>query len=616
MELYNKIPEPLFEKHASSTTTLSENTEDWAAEITNEAYKQLPFLSGKEISVDIQKVDEESKSGIGVVKVISVQKKGSKPIKKQVIFPVVVKQKEMYPLDVMFLNGNLVPATKREVDKYFFNPSLFIGAKKSPGKKKMDSSLFPFSPSSGLPLGSTQNVKVAHITQEDYKETKNKIESDNFLKKYLSLEGFEPQNEPEVEKLASDIPSSLDAIIVANDNSRKAYGLTRNPFGIYKYEDVNIEKLAEDQVFNENQEVLIGEGEGLKTPGELNPESGVISVPHIGKGIYFDRVVDIDGTPIDNKLFITDEYYGVQEKVAGEQVKLDIDRNDEIKNKGIFYFKDGDHYVATYPIAIKGKVEEGYTALKPEGEMVKIAFSENMKMPVKIEENLYCLPSDSKFIQLPKKFNKTPVYTPEQVNEKNRVTLSKTYQGYYFDGPPINDVNLEEVPEKVASLALLGLGADADQTQKLIKKAEVEGTVNFYTNQEFKSEDRTSQEEQDEFLEEITNKARRDLLNEAAVIKKYASDREEKLVDELLSLNFINKRNVVTFLDELPNLQTTGETLSGLLLASRLGLNSIPEEPIVSSIENLGEVIESLQVLKENYESAAQSRENKEQKNV
>ena len=56
MKLYNDIT-PSIGKSLEKTamlTKLSEKVEDWSSEVVNEAYNQLPFLSGKELEVDLQ----------------------------------------------------------------------------------------------------------------------------------------------------------------------------------------------------------------------------------------------------------------------------------------------------------------------------------------------------------------------------------------------------------------------------------------------------------------------------------------------------------------------------------------------------------------------------------
>ena len=601
MELFTKIQEPNFEKYASSMTKLSPNIEDWSAEITNEAYKQLPFISGKEVIVELQKVNQENKSGIGVIKLVSEQKQGGKPVKKQIIFPLIVKEGHMFPLDVMFLDGRMVPATKRDVNKYFFNPSIFVSREKDPGKKKMHPGLFPFSTSSGLPLGSnTRTTKVAHVEEDHFKEAEEKINSNEFLKQYLDLEGIDTYKEDNEKTAEIEAPSSLDAILIRKDKT--AYGMTRDPFGIYKYKNINTEKLAEN-LLEDGEDMMIGEGEGLKDLESLDVSSGVVNIPNVGKGIYFDTLMDIDGKLMDNKMFISDQVYSIQEKIAGEQVSKEVNRENEVNGKGIFYFHDGEKYAATYPLLVLSKVDDLYLAKTTTGEPVKLAYSENVKVPVNVEDDLYVIPKNSKFIKLPKKFNKVPEYSPEDINESGRVTLSKTSEGFYLDGPPMNDVKLDKVPEKLASLVIVGLGGTPDQVDSIIKTAEVRGQTKFYTNKELIDYNTHRMDKFSEEFQKLISNSRKDLLEEAAVIKKYASKEEEKLVDELVGLNFVNNRNIITFIEKLPDIQKTGEDLAGMLLASRLGLSGVPEDAVISSIENLTDVISSLQTIKENYMS-------------
>jgi hypothetical protein len=70
-------------------------------------------------------------------------------------------------------------------------------------------------------------------------------------------------------------------------------------------------------------------------------------------------------------------------------------------------------------------------------------------------------------------------------------------------------------------------------------------------------------------------------------------------VDAVLALNFLNPENVSTFLDELPLLQNAVTKLASLVLATQLGLQTVPKTAAVRAMFALDDVITGLKGLRE-----------------
>ncbi|MEN6549911.1 MAG: hypothetical protein ABFE07_28040 [Armatimonadia bacterium] len=83
----------------------------------------------------------------------------------------------------------------------------------------------------------------------------------------------------------------------------------------------------------------------------------------------------------------------------------------------------------------------------------------------------------------------------------------------------------------------------------------------------------------------------RDLTKIAAALPDPA------LVDTVLSLQFINKDNVNKFISFLPHFEKAASHLADLLIASRIGLG-VEEYPIKAAMENVMEVISDLRMLR------------------
>lgn len=84
------------------------------------------------------------------------------------------------------------------------------------------------------------------------------------------------------------------------------------------------------------------------------------------------------------------------------------------------------------------------------------------------------------------------------------------------------------------------------------------------------------------------------LLKEAAALSDTSS------VDAVLALNFINPENISTFIENLPELEDASTKLAALVLATQLGLQSIPKTAAVRAMFALEDVITGLKSMK-NY---------------
>jgi hypothetical protein len=85
------------------------------------------------------------------------------------------------------------------------------------------------------------------------------------------------------------------------------------------------------------------------------------------------------------------------------------------------------------------------------------------------------------------------------------------------------------------------------------------------------------------------------LLKEAAALSDVAS------VDSVLALNFINPENLETFIEYIPELEETSTKLANIVLASQMGLQTVPQQAAVRAmfaIENVVSALKDLQTHK------------------
>ena len=124
------------------------------------------------------------------------------------------------------------------------------------------------------------------------------------------------------------------------------------------------------------------------------------------------------------------------------------------------------------------------------------------------------------------------------------------------------------------------------------------GLKTLYTIDEFRKE---AADEAATLLSQIAIPQRLNLLPEIAAIttsKQASSLVGTATVDSVLALNFINPENIATFVDSIPQLEASVQKLAQLVLATQLGLQSVPLNAAVRAMHGLDAVIAGLKQLK------------------
>lgn len=138
-----------FEKEASEVE-LPEDPNSWPQEITQELYKQAPFISDFEPHVVMDRVDAEKLYGFGHVEISSRSEMpmgasgGPAAGVKTVRVPVIVNQGKLQPFDVLVTeDSKMMPLTEGRLRQAVFRPQTFDVTSKTPGDHSMVGQLFP-----------------------------------------------------------------------------------------------------------------------------------------------------------------------------------------------------------------------------------------------------------------------------------------------------------------------------------------------------------------------------------------------------------------------------------------------------------------------------------------
>ena len=203
------------------------------------------------------------------------------------------------------------------------------------------------------------------------------------------------------------------------------------------------------------------------------------------------------------------------------------------------------------------------------------------------ESNSFYLPKEASFIPLNSEISVD--YTP-QVEKVSHYVGRDTAGLYYLSGPefdkyaslghPVRDLSKQDATwalihcngsdadvEKVASLNISEVGAvrSAISAPQALKELETAITTEY------------------EKVAENLDKIKVDLIKEASVLEDKAT------VDAVLSLNLLNKENLVDYINLAPNLEKTASDLAKTLVTVRMGLSHIPEGAVKTAMESVSQ---------------------------
>ena len=144
-------PEPSLEKSAAETT-LPEDPNQWAHEVLQEFYKQVPYAADFSPHVQMVKVDGERGYGFGHVEVMNQteMQSGESPEAmtaagiRQARVPVIIRDGMLQPFDIMVTDDSKVlPLTEIRLRAAVFRPQAFDVTGRTPGDQAMIGQLYP-----------------------------------------------------------------------------------------------------------------------------------------------------------------------------------------------------------------------------------------------------------------------------------------------------------------------------------------------------------------------------------------------------------------------------------------------------------------------------------------
>ena len=380
------------EKRASGFgLKLEGDADEWPTEITKGAYSQLPYLHQTQIDVALERVDEARGYAIGKLMAYppGMTKKAAASNKQLLIFPLVVREREVAPLDVMFHKGDAHSVNEEKVASALQNPDVFAGTAKPDRFKGTDigSQMQPptnqGSPDAGsvIKTGSVLLEKVAStLRAADVERFRAQLREDTPVRAALLQDGEMRQSLLSLttakEKTAAEVGQLRRALTRPTVVQLREHGMgykvkTANHACFAPVENEITRFEAESMLSGESMKVLRERGfvtfatDAVDTASKVKVAQvadrvGVYTTYAGGKevqGVVVPAVMSIEGVPMSGHMFLGGNEHALQEKVAGVfEADLTL-QGAHPRGRGVFVYQVGRQAIATEPVDIQHEYE-------------------------------------------------------------------------------------------------------------------------------------------------------------------------------------------------------------------------------------------------------------------
>jgi hypothetical protein len=647
-------------KFAQAFTRLSENPDDWQAEVINELYRQAPYVGDFEPKLVMNELDPERRYAMGSIELSS--RTGTNPRDdttqapvqgvKRVMIPVIVKDGKMFPLDVFHSEGKAQPLTQQRLSRAMFRPQLFETISQRPGDQDMMNVLYPPYRSGGFGLGGNSRVGQhetaktgsakmlledihSTIKTADRQRVEDVLNDDHTLRSAIMSN---PAMLPFLQKLAEPV-----AAVSSNNMWKQAFAAIppkvvqiQKVEGGFLIKTANPEALApeENKVDRPTAQETVGEDlvRQVERDGTVTvsteptvrsslADTKIVIAKEFGEykvktkdgsealGWVFPGCTDLDGTNLALSIFSNGSQSGFQENIAGSLVGKGTNLIDEKPSgHGCFYLARQGGAVAIVPMDIKGEAqdtegERTFVVKTIMGQEAKIRMVPGLSKIADMGNNTYGLPSDCGWMPM-----------------KNSIPLAGSADEYVKTAEALEIPGQVELMCDGTSYSMRGLGlqkmasvlpTEFVDTDQAVYNLAILGVEPSAAQEKLAEARKLSRWCEIDGVRPVTLAVERAHMAKTAatafvqkipavkmlMLKEAATLDDPMSVDKVLSIGFLNPENIGTFVSYLPEFEDTLKKLSELLVASRLGLSPVDSGALERVVKHLDKVISGLREL-------------------
>ena len=654
------IPSNLFidnpEMHDASMHRLPNDIDSWPEEIIQKLKERIPKTSGMNTMVKFMKKDEENGAATGSIVISSPN--------RTAIIPLIVKDFMMSPLDIIIAKQKLLPLTLDFFDSIFEDNNVFQKLEEYPtfgglGRFE-DANLWDaiYPPSLGRYAYASAGYPILDAISDDLDGSwvRTKVAEDTVAASRFYQNGHRDV----LTKIADMQPVNMDEYRQGKDKliPRTVVGVYRegaNKYNILSNSDrvfhpgidtVDRRQLHHfvsticDKVDDTLTEVDCNGEKMLRVP---EPESSVfLATPDFFpaeeanefgnysvrmrtgvnvEGIVIPKVITFDQIPTNLKIFKGKTVSSVQSNIAGVRVKgsrfvLNKKESPKVGQMGTFvYMPDLSHAIATIPITVKTIVDDcGKLIVKGydfEGAPVKVKMCDSMHLEriAKLPDGSYIIPGRMFWVPLDDfqvVSSTVENYIAKAASERLTTHPIKViYTGgnqyslkgvdKYASAMGVDKTCMRPIE---ANMILSSLGAGQDKIAAALKIAKRNGHSELHGLKftPLKSEKIAQVIPKAEKMLKFAKSLKGDFFKTASYMEN------SQTVDALLSLNFVNPENITKFVAKIPALKSAISNIASCVIASRLGMQEIPEDSSVTAMMRLVDVVTGLERLRASKE--------------
>ena len=357
----------------------------------------------------------------------------------------------------------------------------------------------------------------------------------------------------------------------------------------------------------------------------------------LAKGWVIPNVVDFAGSSKPIKLFLGKNLASMQGRIAGiplnddAGVSLQADRPDTGK-MGTLVYREGEKVFATVPFQVTCvtvfKNLRSLGVIDYQGKQANLIISPNVDGIVEVTAGQksklgpllgpgknYVISAKMFFVRMPRlcQVSEGPDDFKRMAAEwldKNPIKVAQANGRYIFKGGPISQyanlghrkvagVGVEKISFDFNSLArheaefLLGYwGLGSEKVAEVLdqSKNHIRLEVHHLRFPKTAHTVKTASPKVTAFIDSVRSPI-------ADLLKCAASIDDAQAVDAVLSLGFVNNENITRFASAKSMLVEVSQMLAKLLLASRLGMEDIPEENVRAALVHIQKILSGLERL-------------------
>ncbi len=619
-------------------TRLGSNPNEWGMEVLDAVYKEHPYLKAYAVDVDLQRKDEGTGTAVGSVLVYpSTMTKEAASTKNRIVsLPVIVRDREMAPLDVYMDREEGVPhpADREAIESRLQSPELFEGPESLRQGSRSNGGLDLNAPTRFGSIGAGEGYGLNGSPDQTSGSMMKTASVWAGLAPYVDLQKIAAYLKPaahDIEDAVRHVAAAVDASVAGRGSvdvaqisgspghymlktaSRRGFSPVTSKISDHQARHLAGERYSE---LAENGYVTlvqnpIDEPEALEKVASASAP-GTYEVSVGGRRVtanVFPEIYTLHGVPLSQGLVIGEGWYAEAEKVAGaHRGDLSGLASRYLKGRVIPVDDRGRAYEPLEIINVTASFEKVAARARrlTTGQEIIIHFEPELRKVAHLRGDEYAFPevgSGISFLPYPSSDAKRRLDSSQVADAAFRLEQADSMVKVAVDGASWRVWGPAKVQGEYdqagLEFALGALGIRPERTKSLVKTASlyrdpVHISGIHQITDPVQAPARSLEPRSTSWRDTV-----RFLFGEEGqgLLKTAGARLKGQTPSALLALDFVTPENASMYVSYLPDLEKAASHLAELLVASRLGYDDIRERSAKNAMTQLQAVVADLRSL-------------------